>query len=318
MAFFNVVHPVKNLTVTVRFPDAFNEGLTLSDFVIRVTKLEPDLRSLGEPDDQLSQQLQAADVLRYTKALSTATLRVEHPMVGYAYALSWRVLCPKPRTSCQFSQGAEQEIRNILSEIDRQRKPNKVWKRSMKAFLQTAAKLLLDELMPTWQGDLELSLMVFRESTRCLEDVAAIQVRNAKLVESSDMVEMKSYGASLGYGAGVAGKAYKTNEARLWVKIPPDEKTSPDYYIPVSGTPNHAVLLSMPIQNYEDELSAYAIMNCGSASALCPLSRFGESDQDKQKLLNVQKSLNRLGFDLLSDAVDKQRVATEEYGAEGD
>ena len=71
----------------------------------------------------------------------------------------------------------------------------------------------------------------------------------------------------------------------------------------------------MPLQNPVDERFVYAVINCGSASDLCPLHRLGESEDDKQKLLNFQKTLNLLCLKILEAAVQEQEKGHEEFGS---
>lgn len=322
MAFFNVLHPIKSLTITVKFPESFkrqtaNIGKSL---MIRVKTLAADGQSPQESAKALVQELRASHALKYIESLNVATLHVTHPVVGHAYAISWQVPPFAQAPSGVPERAGAQKIQTILREIEaRQKQPTKAWRRSLRALLVTIAELFHAELMPDWNGSLELSLMVFKEATCKLEDVAGIQLEEGwtkvKLKEKDlSELDLHRYDVSVNYGAGVAGKVFKTNDNRLWIKIPPEQRSSPDYYIYLKGSPDHAVLLSMPLQNPLDTRYVYAVINCGSTSDECSLRSVGESERDKEKLGKLQKSLNQLCMEMLEAAVVEQKKGREEFG----
>src|SRR5262249_53345948 len=145
-----------------------------------------------------------------------------------------------------------------------------------------------------WQGNLELSLMVFDDSDRNLKVIGG--VRTSRDGMSAYPFPERN---SLPYGVGVAGKAYKTNTLGLWARTPAEERTAPDRYVPLDGNYLHQALLSIPLQNPADPRYVFAIANVGSDDPQCPLIGLQDRANAPALLGQLQKTLSEKAFDRL-------------------
>ena len=292
---FPVNDPTDILTVVVRFPDTFR---LVDRPGIFVGKPQGDQPGEWIRQSSIEMELDMAKALVFHQSLNTAALRVHQPQQGYSYGIQWRVPTASDRARGAKSGQIEEIVTHLLAVRERTTSDQR---RDLAVVLDSVTALLGEELIPDWEGTLEVSLMLFDSQRSKMVVVCAADVESER--DYSKWLD-KSH-VELNYGEGIAGKAFKTNAYRLYVRIPPGERKAPDYYRELSGGPRHAVLLSMPLQNPDDKEYVYAVLNFGSPSSSCPLRELGESagSATPDMMRDLQATLNNVCFELLTNVL---------------
>jgi len=294
---FVVEEPIENLLLVLQFP----EDLQLPDWPeIRVSRHEDGkpARSwarMGAAESELKQQ----NALRYTESLHTASLRILRPQIGLSYGIEWRV--PPISSTNTFERGQINQIVEHLLQTRTNLPPND--STLLLALLARMADIARQLLLQTemegtvieWKKPLDVSLMLFDASAKKL-----VTLRAARFVKNNEEQieeELDYSNVAFDYGDGIAGKAFKTNDYRLYVRSgsKPTQRSS---YRKVQNGPDPRVLLSIPIRIPQEEDRPYGIINFASESAECPLARLGESTSSvtEQDLSDFRKEMDERIF----------------------
>ena len=232
------------------------------------------------------------------ESISSVALRVSNPLPGYSYGIKWRV--PTLTTGIRNpSEGAVTDIVNRLIHKNIIRRSKR-----MLAFLRTVDNTIWRELLSLSVDErLDVGIMVYDQ-------------KNKKMVMLSDVLfsgnpqkhKWQDYSRmEFRYGEGIAGKAFKTNKARLYIKPEPSlRRYMPDYYLRIEGTTDHAILLCMPIQNPQSPDQVYGVMCCGGYSKNAKLWDVMHEAEETQvkRLRGVQQAINDLCAEVLKTFVD--------------
>lgn len=285
--------PVEELNVIVKFPDDFSLEYEPVPFVAKLRLVGNTFEWDHEP--RIETQLERDKALRYIESIKTATLRVHRPEASYSYGIQWK-LPPSPPAPTGTKAGQIEDLLRWLLRI--RTNPGVQDKKFVSVFLHTVGNLLREKLIPGCTDSLETSLMVFDPEHRKMVIVGAVWAGVQR-----EEVEWRDYSpVEFNYGEGIGGKVFKTNEPRLYIRLPEEERKSPDFYRYVPGVPLHMVLLAMPIQNPDEESHVYGVINCGSPSASCPLREVGEvgGAVAVEMFRELQSALNKACFQLLT------------------
>jgi predicted phosphodiesterase len=287
--------PVEELTVVLRIP----ETLSLTDrpepFVAKSNTVEGVVRF--ERDAELESRLIKRKALRFIESLRTASLRVSRPEVGYSYGIAWK-LPESDALTVTKNTGLIEGIVQATLQLRQKRKDKN--QEIITRLLLGLAVTVRDQLMPQDMDPLETSLMVWDADRRKMVVVGAAMVGPTKIESRLDYSSVE-----FDYGDGVVGEAYKTNTCRLYVKPGNRHSEIPDFYRPLPGMMRHAVLLSIPVRNPDDESSIYAVLNCGSNIPRCPLRNFRAAGggNNPQQVADLQDAVNRVCFDFLTTSL---------------
>jgi 3',5'-cyclic AMP phosphodiesterase CpdA len=212
--FFMLKHvPVRELKLVVNLPTGFKIGGTPRLAVHRANKTpEPELRTEYDRD------------LSYNPAENTITATIAYPPLGLSYEVEWPLSDFAPPTA-HSTQSAKGTLLNAVTKMLKYANPD--GKRSP---LNAVFDDIREEAASTFGlGDddasqLELSIMAYDNDEEVLRLVAAS-------VKKSD----ERWALKLGYGDGIAGRAYKMNKGRIFVKALAKERGTPFYYSPFGG-----------------------------------------------------------------------------------
>jgi 3',5'-cyclic AMP phosphodiesterase CpdA len=289
---FAVLDPIEELTVIAQFPD---------DFVVSTQNPQPRICKIGSDvrDVALEKELRDSKALHYYEALGTVALRVARPFVGYSYGIEWNIP-PSPPAPSGPTAG---RVEDLVKAMGRARSNHTENVRNfLRRFLFTVTDVTRRHLINGADEVWEAGLMTFDRNIRRMVVVGAASIGNS--IERCDWKDFSK--VEFGYGEGIGGKVFKTNQPRLYVKLTEEEenqRTTPNFYLPVEGMPDHSVLLCIPVQNPDDLDHVYAVLSFG---ALTRTGRFWEIGQPEgpagpDDLGNLQVSLNVLSFELLSE-----------------
>jgi 3',5'-cyclic AMP phosphodiesterase CpdA len=265
---FVVADPIEDLTVIVRFPD---RNALAGQPQIRVTQMSPDGNQgsrgwIRRPEIELRLNEQRA--LRYYESLNTAALRISRPATGLSFGIEWHVPELPKRTRPPKAQTAHGQIMEMqkIWEKEAPTEQQRVQLGELFARLVGATRQLI---APEWKAPLEISILNFvRQPRRCkLRVLAASSIGDTAL-------ELKYPKFELDYGDGIAGRAIKANELRVYA-LDDDDNEEPDYYTRCDETV-HRVILALPLQNPCDrDDDPYAVLSIASDRFDCPLALAG-------------------------------------------
>lgn len=250
--------PPKELIIIVRFPEGFrfsgNPLLLVKDGADRrIAELERIYRNC----------------LRYYPQINVVVTHIPYPVIDCFYYIEWHLLeNPLQPAPPAIISGEIDDITTGLLAIYESRQTE------LKGLLDIIEKNARDSLGLEAKDEdpLDISLMVFESKERVLRIVAA----NFQL--DDPRIKFK-----LNYGDGIAGRAYKMNKGRMFVKRLASQKHTPFYYYPLDGKPcllehiKDEVLISIPIRHPENAEAVYAILNIGSRKASTKLLNLKET-----------------------------------------
>jgi 3',5'-cyclic AMP phosphodiesterase CpdA len=278
---FPVTDPIRDLTVIVQFPESFTPASTPQ---IRVTIANAEVKDNREWKRAMTveQGLNDKKALRYVGSLRTAALRVSMPLEGYCYGIEWRVP-DSPLKKVAFDPDVTDVVEKAIRVREDARLRN-VFDAILVGTIDPARQLILGN----WQGPLVLSLMVYDAPKRKLVILSALEVRpDGKIYELDRSIEF-------GYGEGIGGRAFKTNESRLHVHREVERRTDPNYYRHVVDRTPDSALLSIPIQNPGMREQVYGVINIASQAADCPLRQVADADSTwKSSAATLQEVANK-------------------------
>ncbi len=120
---------------------------------------------------------------------------------------------------------------------------------------------------------------------------------------------LPAWRARLAYGDGIAGRAYKANRARWFVKARAEQTGTPYYYFPSSGHVGgegieDEVLCAVPLTLRADPEELYGVLSVSSKRAA---SRLAYQDANEHTPA-VLETLNRFCFEKLDEECRRQRL----------
>ncbi len=277
---FVIQDPVENLLLMVQFP----EGFVPSDGPeIRVSRRNPLHSSPRdwERDGLVEKELVDEDALRYVESLCVASLRVSRPQVGLSYGIQWRVPRSPPRKESKRRQQIMQVVELLLKErTDSSGARSKLLLALLFRMAHSVREILLafttDEEVRQWRKPLEISLLIFDVTIKQL-----VAIRAANFIRTDDKEQLKGEvdhrDITFDYGDGVGGRAFKTNDYRLYVRSP-DRQRAPIYHRPLAGHADPWVTLAVPIRVPSEGDRPYGVLRLTSELSDCPLASLGESN----------------------------------------
>ncbi len=293
---FPVEDPIRDLLVLVRFPKGF---VPASKPQIRVTKIggeQVESRSWDRVGD-LEQELRAKNALRYIDSLGLAALRVHLPQKGYYYGIEWSL----PEKSSGTSDPKVHQLKNLLLKASQD--PTKA------PFLLPIANELgrttLKELLPNWSDAIEVICMFFDEERRKLVCVSAasVSVQGATPLDKSNV--------QFDYGVGIAGRAFKGNEGRLYLhsEVKNQNRKVPNHYYRLEGEDPHNVLVCLPLRSPKIPEHVFGVLNISSRDPACPLRDAAEEAGaiPEAKIGNFLEAINDCIFQSMQ-LLEKARV----------
>ena len=258
---FPVVDPIRDLLVVVRFPKGFSPAARPQ---IRITKIDgspKDNRSWERMGD-LERELADKKALRYLESLGVAALRVRMPQRGYCYGIEWS-LAEAVEVNVDLKV---QELQNRLLKASRDTSKAPL----LLPLANELGRTVLEELLPNWAEPVEIVCMFFDEAKRKLLVVSAAMVTPEKNTPLD-----KSH-VEFNFGEGIAGRAFKGNEGRLYIHRETQNRTTPNHYLPRAGEEPHAVLVCLPLRSATNRDHVFGVLNVGSYDPACPLRETAE------------------------------------------
>ena len=264
------VDPIERLTILVQFP----EGMELPyPPKLRITHVSnnPDSKA-WEPDDETALILEKSRALRYFDSLRTAALRVKVPKIGLSYGIEWTLPKGKVRGG---HQGLHAHVERTL----------KVDQESKLRLVTRALEGCRATLLSGWQKDLDGTLMLFSMENKVGKLKAVAAGLTLQPIPEDKGVDPMNLDFELEYGEGIAGRAFKANRIRVYVKSDDPNESEPDFYKPVVGTRSHRAIVAFPVhvpvnkEEYEADnriyqtREPYGVLTIGSESAECPIDK---------------------------------------------
>jgi 3',5'-cyclic AMP phosphodiesterase CpdA len=264
--------PVEEFMIVVQFPRDFPLPPSPE---IRVSI--PD-SSVGAHEwkrvSAVEDQLNDAKALRYLKSLTTAALRITRPKAGYSYGIQWRVPASPKNKESHHNRQISEIVRLLLRKAA---SDTAMLLPLLYRLAKTTRAIFLKSIDSAghedeWKKPIEVSLTIFDAPAGKLVMISA-----ADFVKHDDekLSELDFSGITFSYGDGIAGKAFKTNEPRLYVRQP-ERRRTPNHYRRLPNQKEHWALLCLPIRSPDDSNNVYGVVSLGSDQPDCPLARIGE------------------------------------------
>lgn len=308
-----VTDPVEELTVVVKFPEGFTP--VENPRVHVVTPLGGSDSRTWKTEAGAVNRLNREHALRYYPELSVAALRVRRPVTGLSYGIEWKLPKPVAPVQDQYSLDVD-ELRSIWLEQAEKPGPGDAAQKEAARQKQEVSRVLArltigarKAFLSGWDGPLEASFMYF-------DGRAKLRLLGAVLDYGGEAVEQE-YSFELPYGDGIAGRAFKTKEPRVYAEDKDDQRPEPDYYTRMPNTPAHKCLLSIPIAPPPDGgangniRDPYGVFTLGSIRRNCPIALMaGSSGPSYREELKVfQENANVELYNSFRDIFFKQRMA---------
>ncbi len=276
---YTVSDPIEALTVVVKFPDGFRPPDLPR---VRVMDFSPGKGVDEWPRNHEAERLAGSrHALRYFDSLNIAALRVDKPRPGLSYGIEWRLPPAPARIKDEYTAKID-----AFRQIWLKAKPTEPQGAKLSELLVRLVIGARGLLMKDWSGDVEASLM-FPDKDYNLRFLSAVvdEAGSAHPVRYDDFV--------LDFGDGVAGRAFKTNQLRIYAYWD-EESDEPQYYRPFDAGPPHRVLISFPVQAPVAAVrDPYCVFSLGSTRADCPLLEGGPAGPRREEFLAAfQSGLN--------------------------
>jgi hypothetical protein len=246
--------PAAELVMIVKLPIGFVlQAGAARLFVGRLDgELEPDLQHEFESG------------LRYDPELNLITLRVPYPPLGMNYRLEWALpLTPPPSSMpAEHLRGRVLDLVKKMHAVSNPSGAESPLNRISEAVLDLAAEEFGLDLAD--RKSLEFSLMAYEGESRSL-----------RVVAGSFAKDDTRWGTKIPYGDGIAGRAYKNNFPRVFVKQLAIRNQTPFYYLPLNDLPlspdgreiNEEVVVSIPLYYPGNREDVFAVLSLGSKNA---------------------------------------------------
>src|SRR5579875_195941 len=241
--------PYAELVVIVNFPQGF------------VIDGQPELLIThavsGQPASAVADRLRQN--LFYSREINVLFLRIPHPPLGLRYQVRWR-LAPEPRIGANAALvGAVHDMSQWLLGLATPTSADD----PMRALLVTLEEIAREHfgLADRTEDPLDLDLMAYDAKARELRIVAATFV-----------ADDPRWRLRLKYGAGIAGRAFKSRRSRLFIKQRALLESAPFYFVPIDGGVvsesgseiSDEVILSLPLSHPDEPDAVYAVLSIGS------------------------------------------------------
>jgi 3',5'-cyclic AMP phosphodiesterase CpdA len=265
---FSLLHPARKAD-PIEYVQIALRQVPVGDLTIGVT-LPPNFKVDGKPEllilrgNSVEQRLQSAYAgqLNFDQLSNTISVRIPTPPIGLRYRVAWRLTDAPPPAGRRFQhlEGEAAMIVDRLVELAKHdRQANSLSTRLLAAIAQEARTEF--GLMSETSDPLFLCIMVFDPKLNKLRVAAG----NFKENDPRWNVE-------LAYGDGIAGRAYKMNSARLFVKAKSKQNGIPFYYTDGTGdAPSDTgdeimeeALISLPLSHPDEALATFGILNISS------------------------------------------------------
>ncbi len=241
--------PAAELVMIVKLPTGFAIPARAARlFVGRLDgELEPDLQREFEGG------------LRYL-----ITVRVPYPPLGMHYRLEWP-LPPKPPPSSMPAEHLRGRVLDLVKKMHGISNPSGAespLNRISEAVLDLAAEEF--GLNSEDRKSLEFSLMAYEGESRLL-----------RVVAGSFAKDDARWRLKIPYGDGIAGRAYKNNFPRVFIKQLAIRNGTPFYYLPLEDVPlspdgrevTEEVVVSMPLYCPGNREDVFAVLSVSSKNA---------------------------------------------------
>jgi len=280
--------PARYLTLLVQFP----EGVTFEPHlsVVEVGSRPDTVRQWSEDSDATNALLEKQSI-RYYPAFNAAALRVEAPSTNLSYRIEWQV----PEISQLVGREECERMRARFADLlDEKNGLAQIVIKALELSRETVFVGKTNRSEKKWHEELDANIMIFdlKMARRQLKSVAAVLSPRSLPNERSKPLEQLSTNVKFKFGEGVAGRAFKANEIRLWDKQQSQKSQGleykPDYYIPTPRSPAHIGLISVPLHHpVEDKLfteqpdiythrQPYGVFNVGTESGTWPIQLLTE------------------------------------------
>jgi 3',5'-cyclic AMP phosphodiesterase CpdA len=241
----------------------------VSSLSIRVT-LPPNFKLSGEPEllilrgESAEERFQRAyaSQLNFDPGSNVISVTIPCPPLGLGYRLVWGLTDDAPpagRSSRGLRGEAAMIADRLLDLADHDPKGNLLSKKLLPAIGQEARREFT--LDPEANDPLLLTIMVF-DRNRCKLRIAAANLDEAD----------QQWKTELAYGDGIAGRAFKMNTVRLFIKAKSKQNRIPFYY--ADGTGNapsdngdeikEEALISLPLSHPDEPQTTFAVLNISS------------------------------------------------------
>jgi hypothetical protein len=135
------------------------------------------------------------------------------------------------------------------------------------AIANELGRTTLRELLPNWSDSVEVICMLFDEERRKLVCVSAasVSMKGATALDKSNV--------QFDYGVGIAGRAFKGNEGRLYLhsEVKNQNRKVPNHYYRLEGEDPHNVLMCLPLRSPKIPEHVFGVLNISSTDPACPL-----------------------------------------------
>jgi len=253
----------------------------------------------GERDPASEKKLKPR--LKYYPHLNIATSRIPYPRLDLTYVLQWTLIDePPPSGNSTASMiGKVDELAQKLLQVS----PSSAEYPELFIFLKTIEEKTRTDFRLEGNDPLEVSLMAYEKEERVLKIVAAT-------FDLDD--EMRAF--ELKYGNGIAGRAYKMNKGRMFIRKSAIDKETPNYFYPADGKPcdlkdiAEKVIISLPLRHPANEALIYGVLNLSSKDVGSRLQDIKEP-RVLEDVSEFRAGVNLACYDALDKRIFKRSVA---------
>jgi len=253
-----VSDPIEALTVVVKFPEGVAAPKVLQ---LRVARHE-ERKQARQWSRVLAIErgLRNDHALRYYDSLNVAALRVTRPEQGLSYGIEWSIPPSPSKIQDQHALNIEAIHRLWLNGGITDEQRQQITELRIRLVIGARRLLMRNAAEETWEGNIEASLMFF-DGKHQLHLVSGI-------IHGDGATRSVDYDLKLDFGDGIARRAFKTNEFRIYAPWEGSESDEPDYYLPWPNGPTHIVLVAFPVQppalTSAPPRAAYGVFSLGS------------------------------------------------------
>lgn len=233
--------------------------------------------------------------VKYYPHLNIITARIPYPRLDLTYILQWTLIDEPPPSGNPSASlvGTVEALAQKLLQVT----PADVEYQKLSILLKTIEEKVRKDFELDGQDPLEVSLMAYDKDDRVLKIVAA----NSDLDDNTRAFKLK-------YGDGIAGRAYKMNKGRLFIRKSAIEKKTPNYFYPADGKPcelrqiKEKVIISLPLRHPGNEDLIYGVLNLSSKNVGSRLQDIKEP-RVLDDVSEFRKSVNLACYDALNQRI---------------
>ncbi|MGB9180234.1 MAG: metallophosphoesterase [Pyrinomonadaceae bacterium] len=268
---FICMAPIKVFRQVIYFPSGWKpEG-------------KPSLRIYSSTDgEQFSAESEAwlekhhANALSYNDKSNTITLIIQKPLYGFKYVVGW--FLPQLKTLPDPATAVELHKRRVGILIERMNETPGELDDFMKVLMEIVCSDLVDVLADGLDGEGKGKLKE-KIKSEPIDISIAIPARNTD--EDRPLLEIIAYNLDregiksfkFPVGEGVAGRAYKLNGVRTYLRrTGPKRLVKEDFiYIPFGESNDHSVIYSVPLRHPKNRDLLIGVLTVGSRSSISRL-----------------------------------------------